>query len=171
MKIFIPPGGGYGRIWEAMYEGSMVGLGPEVFCIWPYIIAKMRMSGGVVTVMLNPALLKEVFGVDEDFVKRGVERLCAVDESSKNGTEEEGRRLKHVSGFMYQVVNGADYIAIRSKEKHAEAQARYREKKRPRKSQKQVRNEYDARERRGSKAYDNGDNEAGDRIAAEGLPQ
>ncbi len=107
----------------------MVGMGAEVFCIWPYIISKMRLSRGMATVMLNPALLKEVFGVDEGFVKRGVERLCAPDKASKNGTQEQGRRIKHVSGFMYQVVNGAEYIAIRSREKHAEAQAKYRDKK------------------------------------------
>ena len=108
----------------------MVGAGPEVFCLWPYVISKMRARGGEgATVLLNPSLLKEVFGVaDEDFIKLGIAKLCAVDCASKNGKEQDGRRLVHISGHLYGVVNGADYIALRSKERHAAAQSLYRQK-------------------------------------------
>lgn len=108
----------------------MVGAGPEVFCLWPYVIAKMRSRGGEgATVLLNPVLLRDVFGVpDEDFIKRGIAKLCDVDVSSKNGKEQDGRRLVHISGHLYGVVNGAAYIALRSKERHAAAQAVYRKK-------------------------------------------
>ena len=128
MNDFLAPAGGYGRIWECMYEGSMVGAGPEVFCLWPYVISKMRTRGDEgATVMLNPGLLKEVFGApDEEFVMRGIRALCDTDAASKNGKHKDGRRLVHISGHLYGVVNGAHYIALRSKERHAAAQEKYR---------------------------------------------
>jgi hypothetical protein len=175
MNEFLPPSGGYGRIWECMYEGSMVGAGPEVFCLWPYVISKMRSrSQEGATVMLNPVLLKEVFGVTDEFVAKGIKKLCDVDLESKNGKEEDGRRLVHISGHLYGVVNGAHYIALRSKERHAAAQARYRKKfsgkqMRSRRSQAEVRAENESRERRASAAYDDGDSRRGDAIAAEGI--
>ena len=128
---FVKPVGGYGRIWEGMYEGSMVGAGPEVFCLWPYVVTKMRQVDGVAQVMLNPDLLRVVFGVDDvEFVRRGIAKLCEGDESSKNGKENGGRRLYHISGYCYGVTNGARYMAIRAKDRHAEAQARYRDRQR-----------------------------------------
>lgn len=128
MSEFSMPAGGYGRIWEHMYEGSLAGAGAEVFCLMPYIIAKMRLSPGVgAVVMLNPDVLQPIFGVKEDgFVQRGIDKLCAPDPNTKNGQEADGRRLVKLSGHLYLVVNGEAYIAIRSKERHADAQARYR---------------------------------------------
>lgn len=173
MSDFIVPDGGYGRIWEKAYQGSLVGSGPEVFCVWPYVIANMKQHrdyGAVI--MLNPKLLAVIFGegADEDFVMRGIAKLCAEDPDTKNGKEENGRRLVQVSGFMYRVVNGAEYMRVRAKESHAAAQARYRAKKKGAKSQAQVRAENEGRERRFLEADKRGDQEGADRIAAEGLP-
>jgi hypothetical protein len=167
---FIAPAGGYGRLWESVYEGSMVGSGPEVFCLWPYVVAKMRKDAEHgATVLLNPGLLGAVFGVsDERFVRVGIEKLCDVDPKTKNGKDEDGRRLVHISGYLYRVVNGAAYMAIRSKESHVAAQKRYREKKKSGKTPLQKTN--DERERRFIRALGDGDEVAADRIAAEGIP-
>ncbi len=128
MSEFVEPSGWYGRIWASMYEGSLAGSGPEVFCLMPYVIAKMRMKDGKATVLLNPKVLAPIFGVkDENFVVVGIEKLCAPDPLTQNGKEQEGKRLIHVEGHLYEVVNGAAYMAIRAKERHADAQARYRE--------------------------------------------
>ena len=175
MSEFQPPTGGYGRIWEQMYEGSLAGSGAEVFCLWPYAVTKMRLSKGVgAVVMLNPQVLRGIFGVaDEAFVQRGIDKLCAPDPQTKNGHEQEGRRLVKLSGHLYLVVNGAEYMAIRAKERHADAQARYREKqkgKKPGKSAGQVRAENDDRQKRHEEAERNGNAELAGLIAAEGLP-
>jgi hypothetical protein len=106
-------------------------------------------------------------------VERGIEKLCSPDANTKNGAEREGRRLVKVSGHLYLVVNGENYIAIRSKERHADAQARYREKQKAKKggkSQAQVKAENDGRERRFVDADGKGDLVGADEIAAEGLP-
>lgn len=128
MSDFHEPAGGYGRIWESMYEGSLAGTGPEVFCLMPYVIAKMRMNKGRATVLLNPKVLAPIFGgiADQAFVERGIEKLCAPDPDTKNGKDQEGRRLIRLDGHLYEVVNGMHYMQIRNKERHADAQARYR---------------------------------------------
>lgn len=169
MSDFIVPDGGYGRIWEKAYQGSLVGSGPEVFCVWPYVIANMkrhREYGAVV--LLNPSLLAAIFGAAVNFVEAGISKLCEPDPDTKNGKEEGGRRLIPISGFMYRVVNGAEYMNVRAKESHAEAQARYREKKKKQgKSAGQVQAEARDREKRFVAAESE---EERDRIAAEGLP-
>lgn len=125
---FLEPMGGYGRIWERMYHGSLIGSGPEVFCVWPYVIAAMRMNRqtGEAMVMLNPKLLNATFGVKEGFAEKGIAKLCEEDEASRNPASD-GKRLIHVSGYQYKVVNGRSYMEMRSREAHVEAQSKYRE--------------------------------------------
>lgn len=128
---FTEPKGGYGRIWEQMYHGSMVGSGPEVFCVWPYVIANMRLDRqtGQVSVFLNPRALAPVFGCEEEFVLTGIRKLCEPDPATTNGAEQEGRRLIQIRPCLYAVVNGPGYMKLRSKEAHREAQANYAAKK------------------------------------------
>lgn len=161
---------GFGRIFETMYQGSMVGAGPNVFAVWPYVIAHMRAHpehGALVE--LNPKLLAFIFGTDEKEVEAAIDYLCAPDKASRSKAEE-GRRLIKMGTFLYRVVNGAGYLAIRKKEderfSHARRQARY-ESKRRRKSQVEAQN--DEREKRFIEAVNNGDECQADRIAAEGL--
>lgn len=163
MSDFHEPAGGYGRIWESMYEGSLAGAGPEVFCLMPYVIAKMRMSKGRAMVLLNPKLLVSIFGGDTDleFVERGIEKLCAPDPDSKNGRDKEGRRLIRLEGHLYEVVNGVHYMQIRNNERHADAQARYRERKKKQKSEALPGEQA---------ALASGDRKVEDRITAEALP-
>jgi hypothetical protein len=169
---FESPSGNYGRIWERLYEGSLAGAGAEVFCLWPYAVTKMRRDREHgATVLLNPIVLAAVFGVDVEFVKRGIERLCDPDPHTKNGIGDEGRRLVHVVGYLYRVPTGAAYMAVRAKDAHAAAQAKYREREKVKKggkSQGAVRAENEGRERRFVEAEKAGDVGKADEIAAEG---
>lgn len=136
-EAFVPPKGGYGRVFEAMYTGSMIGAGLEAFALMPYVISNMRIhpeKGAVVE--LNPVLLAFIFEgrSDEEAQKRvqvGIDKLCEEDPRSRNAAEG-GRRLVRLGQFLYRVVNGEKYNAIRSKErdrlKNAEAQRRHRQK-------------------------------------------
>jgi hypothetical protein len=128
------PLGGYGRIWESLYKGSMVGAGIEAFAVWPYVISNMRPHGDYgAVVQLNPKLLGLIFGCEEKLVSKGIEKLCAPDLASHR-KEEGGRRLVKISGYFYRVVNGSYYMGLRKKEtdriKHAESQRVYRTNKR-----------------------------------------
>ncbi len=130
---FVPPTGGFGRVFESMYKGSMMGKGLAVFAVWPYVISNMRGHpeyGAVVE--LNPELLRFMIGCDRAEIEEAIEKFCEPDAASRN-KREEGRKLVKLGEYLYRVVNGADYIAIRKKEgdlvKHQEAQKRYMSKK------------------------------------------
>ena len=64
----------YGKIFESLYEGSMVGAGPTVFAVWGYCIAKAD-RGGIV--ILNPALLAPIIGTSRVDIERAIEYLEA----------------------------------------------------------------------------------------------
>lgn len=133
---------GFGRIFEAMYEGSMVGAGPHVFAVWPYVIAHMRGHAEYgALVELNPKLLGFILGAKEGDVAEAIDYLCAPDNGSRTKAEE-GRRLVKLGQFLYRVVNGAGYLAIRRAEDkrfaHANRQVRYEAKKKARKSSRPV---------------------------------
>jgi hypothetical protein len=132
-EAFEKPTGGYGRIWESMYKGSMLGSGLEVFAVWPYVIANMRghpEHGALVE--LNPELLAFMIGCEEQDVEVAINKLCAIDPESRTPTED-GKRLVKMGQFLYRVVNGGKYLAIRKAEadriKNREAVQRHREKK------------------------------------------
>jgi hypothetical protein len=89
----------------------------------------------------------------------------------EHGIADEGRRLVHVVGYLYRVPTGAAYMAVRAKDAHAAAQAKYRERekvKKAGKSQGAVRAENEGRERRFVEAEKAGDLGKADAIAAEG---
>jgi hypothetical protein len=125
--------GGYGRIWESLYKGSLIGAGIEAFAVWPYVISNMKPHAEYgAAVQLNPVLLALIFGCDVKLVRKGIEKLCEPDADSHR-KEEGGRRLVKISGYFYRVVNGKYYMGLRSKEmnriRHAEAQREYRNRK------------------------------------------
>jgi len=163
---------GFGRIFERMYRGSMVGAGPHVFAVWPYVIAHMRGHpeyGALVE--LNPKLLAFILGDEELEVVKAIDYLCREDGISGTPTEG-GRRLVRVGTFLYRVVNGAAYLSLRKAEekkfKHAQRQKRYSDRKNS-KTRAQVRAENDAREARFVKADGDRDEKKAGEIAAEGL--
>lgn len=162
----IQPRVGFGRIFESLYKGSMVGAGVNVFALWPYVIANMRGSrehGALVE--LNPKLLGFVLGCEEAEIVKAIGYLCAPDKASRSKAEE-GRRLVRVGQFAYRVVNGAEYLAIRMADDkrfaHAARQRRYEDRKR---------RGVTGRENRFVQAVADGDESRADEIAAEGLPE
>lgn len=108
----------YGKIFESLYTGSMVGAGSPVFAVWGYVIANMKPDSEVGSqVELNPRLLAYILGDTEEVVQGAIDKLCAPDPESRT-KEAEGRRLIRLGQYAYQVVNGPKYHAI----KHAEQQ-------------------------------------------------
>ncbi len=101
----------YGKLFDSMYEGSMVGAGSNVFAVWGYCIAKADPESH--TVRLNPAVLATAIGDPRETILSAIEFLCAPDMDSTN-TDHEGRRLLHVSGFTYMVVSHEHYRNIKS---------------------------------------------------------
>jgi len=101
----------YGKAFEKMYEGSMIGAGLNVFAVWNYCIAKNR--SGVVE--LNPTLLAFVLGADESEIVTAIEKLCSPDPKSRS-KEEGGRRLIKEAEYQYRMVNWAAYDSCRSAE-------------------------------------------------------
>lgn len=153
----------YGRIFESLYRGSMIGSGSVVFAVWPYVIANMRADKEVgAQVDLNPRLLAAIIGEEEAAIEAAIEKLCSPDPQSTS-KEEEGRRLVRVGQFAYRVVNGAKYIGVRNLEAKREYDRQYKQEKRSRvKRGKALPNEGAA-----VKAMGNGDQGHADRLAAE----
>jgi hypothetical protein len=116
----------YGKIFESLYEGSMVGAGPTVFAVWGYCIAKAD-RGGIV--ILNPALLAPIIGTSRVDIERAIEYLERPDPNSKN-PDHEGRRLLKMSGFAYFVVSHAVYRGMNNGEDRREYMREYMRKRR-----------------------------------------
>lgn len=157
----------YGKAFESMYEGSMVGAGSHVFAVWNYVIAKQKPDRVVGSqVRLNPELLATIIGDTRERMQEAIDFLCAPD-SRTTTPGREGRRLIQIGTFDYQVVNGAHYRSIRNEEERRAqnriAQARYR----ARQKQKQVGDVPLANETAAVEAEQRGDTESYDRLSAE----
>lgn len=158
----------YGKHFDSMYRGSMVGAGFAVFSLMGYVISSMKPDSQVgFQVELNVTLLATVFGEPPETIQRAIDYLCAPDPGSRTPAEE-GRRLVQVGKFAYRVVNGLVYDQIRNEEDRREqnrlAQQRHREKKTA-----GVSAAYKEGEKRYVKADGDGDTEKSDAIAAERL--
>jgi hypothetical protein len=120
--------GGYGIVFESLFTGSMFGAGPTRFAVWMYVLAKHR--DGLVE--LNPALLAATLGTTGEDVRDAIAYHCAPDTESRTA-DHEGRRLMHVDGMTYGLVNWPKYkellTAERRRQQNADAQARLRERK------------------------------------------
>lgn len=122
----------FGKSFESMYEGSMVGAGAVKFAVWGYVITKMRPDAELgAVVSLNSRLIAPILGESVELVQDAIEWLCSPDPNSRTKIEE-GRRLVQLGQFDYQVVNGAYYRALRDEESRRkqlrEAQQRFRDK-------------------------------------------
>jgi hypothetical protein len=127
----------YGKHFESLYEGSMVGAGAIIFAVWGYVIAKQRPCAEYGSqVKLNPKVVGPILGETPEDIEKAIEYLRSPDPNSQS-KEKEGRRLIRIGQFDYQVVNGAKYASIRNyeqrREQNREAQRRFRAKKHPRK--------------------------------------
>lgn len=101
----------FGLAYESIFDGSMYGTGPTVFAVWLYVIAKGY--GGTVT--LNPRKLAETLGATREDVEAAIAFHCSPDRDSRTDTDE-GRRLRHLGGYSYEVVNHELYKSARALE-------------------------------------------------------
>jgi hypothetical protein len=148
----------YGKCFESMYEGSMIGAGLNVFAVWNYIIAKNR--SGVIEI--NPKLLAFTLGGKDDEAERQVVAALAflqLPDPASRSKVEGGRRLVKEGQYQYRLVNWEHYNQIRNeadrREYNRRKQAEYRAKGKP------LRGEAAA-----VKAASNGDMAEHDRLAA-----
>jgi hypothetical protein len=118
----------YGKIFESLYTGSMVGSGLNVFALWTYVIANAKPPG---TIELNPILLSAIFGCTLAEVEDALRKLCEPDPRSRT-PDFEGRRLIQEGQFLYFVPTWAKYNKLRNeierREQNRLAQKRWREK-------------------------------------------
>lgn len=121
----------YGKLFESMFTGSMVGSGPLVFSVWAYVIANAKPPG---IVEINPKILAFILGCTEEDVTDTVGVLCSPDPDSRT-PDHEGRRLIPDGPFMYQVPTWAKYNRIRNdvdrRDQNRESQRRFRQKSKP----------------------------------------
>lgn len=129
----------FNRIYESMFEGSMVGKGALAFATWSYVLARMKpdRKQGEFYAELNPALISRIFGgCTEQEVSDVIAEFTKPDEASRT-TVSDGRKLIKEGQFLYRVVNGVKYNALRSYEqrrlymKHYMADRRMKAKEKP----------------------------------------
>lgn len=117
----------YGKIFEGMYEGSMYGAGMHVFAVWGYVIARMQKG----RVELNPKMLADILGGEEEDVISAIEYLTQPDTNSRT-KDFDGRRMVKEGQFQYLVPSWEYYRNIRNEEDRREynrlAQAKHRAK-------------------------------------------
>ena len=115
----------YGKVFASMFDGSMLGKGPEVFAVWTFALTR-TVKGSV---ELNPVLVATMIGMPVERVLLAIEFLEQPDPYSRN-PDEGGRRLIRDGQFQYRVVSHAKYSKIRNederKEYNREAKARER---------------------------------------------
>jgi len=147
----------YGKCYESMYAGSLIGAGLNVFAVWNYIITKSRAG----YVEINPKLLAFTLGGKVNEVEDALKFLQRPDPTSRSKAED-GRRLVKEGEYQYRVVNWEFYQRIKNEDDRREynrrKQAEYRAKSKP------LKNEAAA-----VRAASNGDMAEHDRLAAEGL--
>lgn len=118
----------YGKHFESMYTGSMVGAGATVFAVWGYIIAHAREG----RVELNPTILAAVLGAPQADVTAAIDFLASPDERSRS-KEYEGRRLVQVGEFLYEVPTHEKYRSMRDDDDRKEYMRQYMRQYRARK--------------------------------------
>ncbi len=99
----------YGKSFEGMFEGSMVGSGVNVFAVWGFIITKCRRG----FIEINPKLLAFTLGGTEEEISSALEFLQRPDPASRSPAEE-GRRLVKEGQFLYRIVNWDKYDKLRN---------------------------------------------------------
>src|SRR6267142_5510142 len=158
----------FGKIFDSLFEGSMVGSGSPTFAVWSYVIAKMQPDKEVgAQVELNPKLLAFILGEKEDVVEKVIQKMCSPDAKSRT-PDEQGKRLIRLGQFSYRVVNGVKYLGIRDLESKRAADRDRKAKSREKKPRQLV---PDPKAEAYEKALENGESaEVLDKIVTESLP-
>ena len=119
----------FGKLWECMFQGSMVGMGPTYFAVWAYIIAHAKPPGEV---EVNPRVVAALIGCSPEQVEEAMAVFLQPDPLSRN-TAHDGRRLLPLGPFTYEVTGWDKYQQMRNEEARREqnrlAQQRFRERK------------------------------------------
>lgn len=102
----------YGKTFDSLYTGSMVGAGLHVFGVWNYVIANSKPPG---VVELNPRLMAAIFGCEVSLVVEAIRILCEPDPESRS-KECDGRRLIHEGQFLYSIPTWSKYNQLRNEE-------------------------------------------------------
>lgn len=116
----------YGKHFESMYTGSMLGQGALTFAVWGYVISHFHDD----VVELNAELLATLIGESQADIQVIIEKLCQPDPNSRS-KEQEGCRLVKIGQFAYRVVNGQKYRAMRDENARREYQRNWDREHRP----------------------------------------
>jgi hypothetical protein len=119
----------YGKLFERMYTGSMMGAGAMMFAVWPYVIAHMKPNRErtVFTVELNTALIAVLIGESEEKIAEVIQKCCEPDLKSRT-SDSEGRKLIKKGPYLYEVVNGSFYDRMKREDELREDNRRRQEK-------------------------------------------
>lgn len=99
----------FGKQYESLYTGSMIGSGAVMFAVWGYVLTHRRRD----LVELNSVLLAFMLGESEADVNGAIDRLCSPDPRSRTKAEE-GRRLVKEGEYVYRVVNAKKFDDLAS---------------------------------------------------------
>jgi len=113
----------YGKIFESLFTGSMVGSGSHIFAVWSYVIANTKPDSSV---ELNPIILAAILGEPPERIGAAIAFLLAPDARSRSKVED-GRRLVQEGEFLYSVPTYEHYHNVRTNEERREY---FRDKKR-----------------------------------------
>lgn len=102
----------FGKVFDTMYTGSMVGAGPMVFALMPYAVTHCNADG---LVEINPRLVSALIGAPVEDVEQALQYLMSPDPDSRSDAEE-GRRLVKEGPFLYRLVNHAKYRNLQNAE-------------------------------------------------------
>jgi hypothetical protein len=123
--------GGWGKIYESMYERSMVGSGSAVYAVWGYCIAKAKPPDGIIE--LNPVLVAAILGDEVEVVEGAIKKLCSPDNRTHTSGGD-GKRLVQIRPYTYRMVNWKLYRGPKSPSElrsyYARKQREYRARKR-----------------------------------------
>ncbi len=106
----------FGKWFTDTYEGSMMGAGPIILSVWPWVMAHAGATGELT---INPRLVSAHIGITVDEARTAIAHLCSKDPESRS-QKEGGARLVLVSGMTYQVVNHDKWRAARNAEERRE---------------------------------------------------
>lgn len=102
----------YGKHFERMYRGSMMGAGPDVFAVWGYAISHAQKDS---IVELNPELMAVLIGMPKERVEKAMEFLMSPDPKSRN-PDHEGRRMIRQGQYEFLLTTASYYRGIQSPE-------------------------------------------------------
>lgn len=109
-----------------------MGAGPIILSVWPWVCAHAGAEGVLV---INPRRVSADIGISADEAAGAIEFFCKPDSESRSQNCE-GRRLEHVEGITYRVVNHEAWRGKRNADERREynriKQREARERKRQR---------------------------------------